>query len=110
MSAAPPESVDWPARLWWQFCIENPSDIACEDVGSYYEYTLSMAANATFLALFSISFIGYIVTYGVTRRGLAFGVAMVLGVLCEILGYAGRVWSASNRFLERIPSSSRSAA
>ena len=44
---------------------------------SYYYYRVNLAANATFLALFSASLLGFIATYGFTRRGLAFTVAMV---------------------------------
>ncbi|KAH8882646.1 RTA1-domain-containing protein [Thozetella sp. PMI_491] len=72
----------------------------CENVRSFYEYRLSLPANALFLALFILSFLGFVGAYGATRRGLAFTIALLLGVLCEILGYAGRVMSWKNQWQE----------
>lgn len=57
---------------------------------------MSLAANATFAALFGISLIGFLATYILTRRGVAFTVAFVSGVILEILGYAGRIMSWKN--------------
>ncbi|RDW62324.1 hypothetical protein BP6252_11757 [Coleophoma cylindrospora] len=67
---------------------------------SYYYYRVSLAANATFLALFSVSLIGYLATFAFTRRATAFHVAMLCGVLLEIIGYAGRIQSWQNQWLE----------
>jgi hypothetical protein len=100
MSSAPPESVDWTNNQWYRFCLHNPDDVACETVPSYYNYRISIAPNAAFLALFSISLIGFIGTYAATRRGLSFAIAMGLGVICEIIGYAGRVVSWKNQWNE----------
>ena len=67
---------------------------------SYYYYRVSLAANATFLALFSLSLLGFIVTYGVTRRGFGFTFAMVCGVTLEVVGYVGRVESWQNQWAQ----------
>ncbi|TVY36102.1 Sphingoid long-chain base transporter [Lachnellula occidentalis] len=67
---------------------------------SYYFYRVSLAANATFLALFAISFVGFIVTFALTRRALAFTVAMLIGVALEIIGYVGRIESNKNQWQE----------
>ncbi|KAM7189780.1 RTA1 domain containing protein [Naviculisporaceae sp. PSN 640] len=63
-------------------------------------YRMSLAANATFAALFGISLIGFLATYIFTRRGVAFTVAFVAGVILEILGYAGRLMSWKNQWDE----------
>ncbi|KAN0111007.1 RTA1 domain containing protein [Hyaloscypha variabilis] len=65
---------------------------------SYYYYRVSLPANATFLALFSISLIAFIATYAFTRRGWAFFFAMFAGVVLEIIGYIGRVMSWKNQW------------
>jgi hypothetical protein len=84
----------------WLLCAGNPHLKVCEDVPSYYGYRLSLPANATFLAFFGVFLIAYIVIYAATRRGLGFTVAMTLGIICEILGYAGRVMSWENQWTE----------
>ncbi|EON99628.1 putative parasitic phase-specific protein psp-1 protein [Phaeoacremonium minimum UCRPA7] len=62
----------------------------------YYGYKLDVAAYAAFIGIFGVSLIAYLVTYAVTRRGLAFTIAFLLGLICEVLGYAGRVMSWKN--------------
>lgn len=96
----PAGSENWSDRDWFDWCYNNSDSLECEDMNSYYEYRLSIGANATMLALFSLSALAYITTYAVTRRGLSFFIAMILGVACEILGYAGRVVSWQNRWDE----------
>lgn len=64
-------------------------------------YRISLAANITFVAIFSLSALLYIGTYAVTRRGRSFFVAMILGVLCEILGYAGRIMAWKNQWIDK---------
>ncbi|EEY15547.1 sphingoid long-chain base transporter RSB1 [Verticillium alfalfae VaMs.102] len=98
--SAPTGSETWSDRDWFDWCYNNSDSLECEDMDSYYEYRLSIGANATMLALFSLSALAYITTYAVTRRGLSFFIAMILGVACEILGYAGRVVSWQNRWDE----------
>jgi hypothetical protein len=70
----------------------------CPIDSSYYFYRISLGANATFIALFSISLIGYVATYAFTRRATAFTVAMLSGVVLEVLGYAGRLMSWQNQW------------
>lgn len=70
----------------------------CPITSSYYYYRVSLAANATFLALFSISLIAFIATYALTRRGFAFTLAMVSGVALEVIGYVGRIQSYQNQW------------
>jgi hypothetical protein len=65
---------------------------------SYYFYRVSIGANAVFLALFSISLIGFVVTYALTRRATAFTIAMLSGVILEVLGYVGRIMSWHNQW------------
>jgi hypothetical protein len=85
-----------------QYCSLNPSDPICVNVPSFYNYRLSLPANAVFLALFSVSFVGFVAVLAATRgRGLGFTIAMLLGLLCEIIGYAGRVMSYSNQWAEK---------
>jgi hypothetical protein len=70
----------------------------CDINTSYYFYRVSLGANATLLALFSISCLAYILTYAFTRRATAFTVAMLSGVILEILGYVGRIMSWKNQW------------
>lgn len=72
----------------------------CPITSSYYYYRISLAANAAFIALFSISLIGFVLTYGFTRRGFGFTFAMLCGVILEVLGYAGRLMSWQNQWSE----------
>jgi hypothetical protein len=81
-------------------CEQYPDKAFCQNVASYYNYRVSLPANAVFLALFTVSFLGFVGVYGVTRRGLGFTVAMLLGVACEIIGYVGRVLSWKNQWQE----------
>jgi hypothetical protein len=81
-------------------CEAYPDTPLCEFVRSFYNYRISLPANATFLALFSLSFLLFAATYAFTRRGLGFTVAMLLGLACEVIGYAGRVMSWKNQWQE----------
>jgi hypothetical protein len=94
--STPPPPANGTEVEWYDWCFKNPSSDLCDDVRSFYEYRMNLGANAVFLALFSVSWLGYAITYAVTRRGLAFSVAMLLGTMCEILGYAGRIMSWNN--------------
>ncbi|KAF5718925.1 RTA1 like family [Fusarium mundagurra] len=80
------------------FCLQNPEAGSCVDDTGYYLYRIDLAPNAAFLAIFTASLIGFIVTWVFTRRGTAFNVAMILGLLSEIIGYSGRIASWYNRF------------
>jgi hypothetical protein len=72
----------------------------CPISSSYYFYRVSLGANATFLALFSISLLGFILTYAFTRRATAFTFAMTAGVALEVIGYIGRIMSWQNQWKE----------
>ncbi|KAM0333495.1 hypothetical protein ACHAQA_002158 [Verticillium albo-atrum] len=98
--SAPTGSDDWTRRDWFQWCSSNIDNPVCDGMPSYYEYRLSIGANGAMLGLFSLSALLYITTYAVTRRGLSFFIAMILGVLCEVLGYAGRVMGWQNQWSE----------
>lgn len=87
-------------RSWGGFCLTNPDDARCEHVPNYYMYRVSLPANAAFAALFGISLVGFLATYALTRRGVAFTVAFSAGVILEVLGYAGRVMSWKNQWAE----------
>lgn len=78
--------------------LRNCTVETCPIDSSYYFYRVSLSANAAFLALFSISLLGYLITYAVTRRALAFSVAMLSGVILEVLGYVGRIMSWQNQW------------
>lgn len=107
------QNVTW-AQIT-DFCTQNPKNdgcgLVCEaypdtpfclaiPIPSYYNYRVSLPANAVFLALFSLSWLGFAGVYGFTRKGLGFTVAMLLGVACEIIGYVGRVLSWQNQWQE----------
>ncbi|RFU32420.1 hypothetical protein B7463_g3943, partial [Scytalidium lignicola] len=72
----------------------------CPIATSYYFYRVSLAANAVFLVLFSISLISFICTFALTRRAFAFHVAMISGVILEVLGYVGRIMSWHDQWNE----------
>jgi hypothetical protein len=81
-------------------CSNNPNLPICSAIPSYYYYRLDIVANSFFLAVFSLSLIGYLVTYAATRRGLGFTMAMTLGLIAEILGYTARIMSWQNQWSE----------
>jgi hypothetical protein len=83
--------------LW---CSEHPKSDLCDDVKTFYQYRLHLAPNAAFLAIFSLSLISFVITWVITRVGTAFNVALILGLICEILGYAGRIMSWQNPWSE----------
>ncbi|KZL86460.1 rta1 like protein [Colletotrichum incanum] len=88
--------ADWMPAL----CYEAPLSDYCEGVQSYYMYRIALAPNVLFVVLFALSLIAFLATYAATRRGLAFNIAMSLGVVTEIIGYAGRIMSWSNQWEE----------
>ncbi|KAM0202358.1 hypothetical protein ACHAPI_001546 [Fusarium lateritium] len=78
-----------------------------DEYKGFYEYVIDLAPNVAFLAIFSVSLLGFLGVWIATRRGTAFNVAMILGLICEILGYVGRIlsWqtpSYENAFLMQI--------
>jgi len=72
----------------------------CNITTSYYFYRVSLPANVVFLVLFTISTLGFFLTYAFTRRALAFHFAMLCGVILEVIGYAGRIMSWENQWKE----------
>ncbi|RQM07441.1 hypothetical protein DH86_00002911 [Scytalidium sp. 3C] len=72
----------------------------CPIDSSYYFYRVSLAANTVFIVLFGISLLGFVSTFALTRRAFAFHVAMISGVILEVLGYAGRIMSWQNQWNE----------
>ncbi|KAM0439643.1 hypothetical protein ACHAPT_000735 [Fusarium lateritium] len=82
------------------WCFEHPKADICDNVKSFYQYRVDLAPNAAFLAIFAASMIGFIATWIVTRRGTAFNVALILGLICEVLGYIGRIMSWQNPWSE----------
>ncbi|KAI0384507.1 RTA1-domain-containing protein [Hypomontagnella monticulosa] len=67
---------------------------------SFYMYRIDLAPNAAFLAMFSLSLLAFVAVFAFTRRGGFFTLAMVLGLISEILGYMGRVMSWQNQWSE----------
>lgn len=90
-------------RALWLHC-KDYLDVypeVCKYDESYYEYRIWIVPNALFLGLFALSFIGYVGVFGLTRfRNVGFTVALLLGVLCEALGYLGRVLSWQDQWSE----------
>ncbi|KAF2489266.1 RTA1-domain-containing protein [Lophium mytilinum] len=64
---------------------------------SVYGYNPSLAANALFCALFSISFLLH-VFQGVKWKSWSFLVAMAIGVFGEAVGYGGRIMMHNDVF------------
>jgi hypothetical protein len=81
-----------------QYELEHCTLSTCNITSSYYYYRISLPVNAVFLALFSISLLGFLVTYAVTRRATAFTFAFVAGVALEVIGYVGRIQSWQNQW------------
>lgn len=69
----------------------------CDLQYSVYKYLPSLAANVTFIALYSLALIVH-VYLGWKWRSMWFAVLMVLGCVFEIIGYTGRIILHSNPF------------
>jgi hypothetical protein len=72
----------------------------CNINTSFFAYRPSLAANTFFVVIYGLCLIGFLVTYGITRRGLAFTVALCAGCTLEVLGYAGRLMAWKNPWNE----------
>jgi hypothetical protein len=68
----------------------------CPLASSFFEYRPSLAANGVFIALFSLSLVGYLGQALILRNFLGFAVCMVGGCILEVLGYIGRIMSYYN--------------
>ncbi|ERF68052.1 hypothetical protein EPUS_06442 [Endocarpon pusillum Z07020] len=66
---------------------------------SIFSYQPSLAANASFLALFALTGLLHTIQ-GILSRKRAFWIAAVLGCIAEVIGYAGRIISHYNPFSE----------
>lgn len=114
----PPGYETWGRLEWFWFCGYKPDSPACVDMPSFFgsvailpmtnptlltlpRYRINLAANVAFVSIFSLSALLYILTYAFTRRGLSFFVAMLLGVLCEVFGYAGRIIAYENQWIDK---------
>lgn len=67
---------------------------------SFFAYRPSLAANATFLALFACSLAAFLAQGVTSRKFIGFTAAMVSGCVLEVLGYVGRIMSYQNPFNE----------
>ncbi|KAI1844239.1 hypothetical protein JX266_009530 [Neoarthrinium moseri] len=73
----------------------------CKYDESYYLYRIEVVPNAVFAGLFALSFLGFAAVFVLTRfRNVGFTVALLLGVLCEVLGYMGRIMSWQDQWSE----------
>ncbi|EGE84560.1 parasitic phase-specific protein PSP-1, variant [Blastomyces dermatitidis ATCC 18188] len=68
----------------------------CDIENSYYGYRPTRSANIAFAVIFGVSFLAYVVQAFTSRRFLGFSIAMVLGTLCELIGYIGRILMYDN--------------
>ncbi|PGH29064.1 hypothetical protein GX50_08196 [[Emmonsia] crescens] len=68
----------------------------CDIERSYYGYRPSLPANIAFTVIFGASLIAYILQAFTSRRFLGFSIAMILGTLCEAVGYIGRILMHDN--------------
>jgi len=63
---------------------------------SFYNYRPSLAANATFLSLFSFSLPCFIHQVALSSHLVEFSIALISGCTSEVLGYFGRIMSYHN--------------
>lgn len=87
-------------EFYGDYCWTYPVYPLCDNVPNYYDYRIDLVPNALFLAIFAACFVALIAIWVVTRRATAFNVALLLGLVCEILGYAGRIMSWKNQWQE----------
>ena len=83
-------------QVAWKDCTPE----ICPYDASFYMYRIDLVPNAVFTAMFAVSLIGFLAVYAFTRRGGTFTIAMALGLICEILGYVGRIMSWQNQWAE----------
>ncbi|KAI1089514.1 RTA1-domain-containing protein [Rostrohypoxylon terebratum] len=83
-----------------QISFKDCNATICPYNQSFYQYRIDIVPNAVFLGMFSLSLICFLVTYAFTRRGAVFAIAMILGLLSEMIGYIGRIMSWENQWSE----------
>lgn len=81
-----------------KYCNAHPDATKDICLTGLYGYILNIRANVAFTALFVIVLVAYIIAFLTKRRAKGFSLAMVLGCICEVLGYAGRTWSQQKQF------------
>ncbi|KAK8104083.1 RTA1 like protein-domain-containing protein [Apiospora kogelbergensis] len=96
MPAAKGPAFKLPIVVPFRYCTPD----ICRYDRSYYMYRIDLAPNVLFLIIFSLSLVGFLGVYIKTRRALSFTLAMCLGLICEVLGYAGRIMSWENQWDE----------
>lgn len=99
-TTAQDDDLTYQIYLMMIYCHSHPHNPHCDGVPSYYMYRISLLANAVFAGVFLFSLVVFAATYAATRRGHGFNAAMMLGVACETLGYAGRILSWNNPWEE----------
>lgn len=81
-----------------KYCLAHPNATTSRCLTGFYGYVLNFRANTAFCALFVVVLMAYVIAFCAKRRARDFTVAMVLGCLCEVLGYSGRAWSQQDQF------------
>lgn len=64
---------------------------------SVYQYRPDLAGNAVFIALFGICLVIHLIQ-GIAWRTWVYMTLMVVGCVCEMLGYGGRIMLYNNPF------------
>lgn len=68
---------------------------------SYWSYRPKKSVNLAFTILFSISALAFLAqSIASKKRWLSFTIAMVLGCIIEVIGYAGRVKASDDLYSE----------
>ncbi|RCI16876.1 hypothetical protein L249_2041 [Ophiocordyceps polyrhachis-furcata BCC 54312] len=80
------------------FCNDNPEVIPCSQLPGLYQYKIDVAPNVIFLFIFCVSLLWYGAVLFRTKRGLSFSLAMMAGLICEIMSYSGRLANAHNQW------------
>ena len=84
--------------------LSNCTLSVCDIKYSVFEYRPSLAANAVFLTLFTLSGVFHLIQGFHNRRSRVYSTqwfycwAMVLGCVTEVIGYIGRILLHSNPF------------
>jgi len=70
----------------------------CNVKMTFYGYRPNLAVNDALLAMFGLSLVAHAVQACIWRGNWSFAIAMILGCLTEIIGYAGRLMLYVNPF------------
>jgi hypothetical protein len=66
---------------------------------AYITYIPNLGANILFAAIFGVALVVQ-VALGIKYKTIGFSIGMFFGLLCEILGYVGRIQMHFNPFLQ----------